>query len=62
MIINDLSLLATKLEVWKQYLELNPSPENQILTAELNIILLSGITPESLLALDNFIEAREATH
>jgi len=59
MIINDLSLLATKLEVWKAYLDTNPTEKTHELVNQLNTLLLQEITPESLTALNNFIQERE---
>jgi len=52
MIINDLSLLGTKLEVWKKFFTLNG--DNQKIQ-ELNALLLKEITPESLKELQDFI-------
>ena len=59
MIINELSLLATKLEVWKAYLSTNPTEKTYELQNQLNTLLLQEITPESLNALNNFITLRE---
>jgi hypothetical protein len=60
MIINDLTLLVTKLEVWKAYLNTTPTEESNDLINQLNTILLQPVTPESLQALEDFIKAREA--
>ena len=55
MIINDIALLSTKMEVWKQYLTLT---QNKKLN-ELNALLLKEVTPESLNELNNFIQNQE---
>ena len=58
MILNDLALLGTKMEVWKQYLTINQSTKFQELN-KLNALLLQEITPESLNELNSFIQAQE---
>ena len=58
MILNDLALLGTKMEVWKQYLTINQSTKFQELN-KLNALLLQEITPENLNALNSFIQALE---
>ena len=58
MIINDLTLLGTKMEVWKQYLTMNQSEKLNELN-QLNTLLLKEITPESLNELHSFIKAME---
>jgi len=59
MIINDLTMLSTQLEVWKAYLKLDVTPDKYQLQMELNTLLLKNITPDTLLELREFIARLE---
>jgi len=60
MIINDLSTMTTKLEVWKVFLSMDVTPEKYQLQMELNTLLLKEITPETLNELQEFIRSLES--
>ena len=54
MIINDLSMISTKLEVWKAYLKIDPTPEKYQLQMELNALLLQDLSQGSIMELEKF--------
>jgi len=56
MIINDLSMLGTKIEVWKEYLKLEQKTQD---LNKLNQYLLLDITPKNLEDLEDFIRGLE---
>jgi len=60
MIINDLSTMTTKLEVWKVFLSMDVTPEKYQFQMELNTLLLKEITPETLNELQEFIRSLES--
>ena len=60
MIINDLTTMTTKLEVWKVFLSMDVTPEKYQFQMELNTLLLKEITPETLNELQEFIQSLES--